>query len=53
MKSGGYRRAWPERVDPSRRKPRRRESTMEEDQGHAFSLETLAGEFIVMASLRA
>ena len=52
MKPGGYRRAWPERIESFRRKPWRRGSTRKEDQGHAFRLEARAGEFMVMASLR-
>ena len=52
MKPGGYRRVRPERVDPSRRKPRQRSVTREEDQGCTFRLETRAGEFIAVASLR-
>ena len=53
MKPDGDRRVRPGRVDPSRRKPRRRGSTREGDQGRTFRLETRAGEFTAVASLRA
>ena len=52
MKPDGDRRVRPGRVDPSRRKPRRRGSTREGDQGRTLRLETRAGEFTAVASLR-
>ena len=52
MKPDGYRRVRPERIDPFRRKPRQRGCTRKEDQGRTFRLETRAGEFAVVASLR-
>ena len=53
MKPDGYRRVRPERIDPSQRKPWQRGHTREEDRGRTFRLETRAGEFAVVASLRA
>jgi len=43
----------PRRVDSSQRNPWQHGSTREDDQGCTFSLETLAGEFTVVASLKA
>ena len=52
MKPDGYRRVRPERIDPSQRRPRQRGRTREEDQGRTFRLETRAGEFTAVASLK-
>ena len=52
MKPDGYRRVRPERIDSIKRKPRQRGGTMMEDQGRTFRLETRAGEFTAMASLK-
>ena len=52
MKPDGYRRVRPERVDSYQRKPWQRGGTRKEDQGRTFRLETRAGEFTAVASLR-
>jgi hypothetical protein len=52
LKPDGYRRVRPERIDPSQRRLRQRGSAREEDQGRMFRLETRAGEFTAVASLR-
>ena len=53
MKPDGYNRVRSKRIDTSQRRPWQHGGTREEDQDRTFRLETRAGEFTAVASLRA